>query len=152
MLPAVNQALLGCSRHCLVDCSSPTGHASNSLELIFGPGFVQRVLTFSPSYGQPQSPGNKTNRSQAALTNSMPTREAIEAGRPRRPELHSSELRQSIPTTEFSQKNTRYRRCLFFSLELKVRTVLALHPGTRCLDKLSANSATSQPPQVFFSQ
>lgn len=38
------------------DLPHPMNHVSDSLELIFGPGFVQRVLTFSARRGQPQSP------------------------------------------------------------------------------------------------
>lgn len=36
--------------------SHPMDRISNSLELIFGPGVVQRALTFSACRGQPQSP------------------------------------------------------------------------------------------------
>lgn len=38
------------------DLSCPMDHVSDSLESISGPGFVQRLLTFSACRGQPQSP------------------------------------------------------------------------------------------------
>lgn len=76
MLLAANLALTGLVVALSCRPLSPRVHASSSLELISGPGFVQRVLTFSPSCGQPQSPGSKTNRSQTALANSIATGEA----------------------------------------------------------------------------
>lgn len=115
--------------------SAPTGHASSSLELISGTGFVQRVLTFSPSRGLPQSPGNKANRSQAALSDAFLPGEVQEAKRPRRSKPRSSKLQDSTLSAEFSPKSPSQHQCLFFSLELGVRAVLGTKPGNQTFRK-----------------